>query len=68
MISHDIPDVFFISDRILILYEGQAIFQGPYHEIDQLKHTMVDEFVKSLEGFQDELTGLYSKKTLYEGL
>ncbi len=24
---------------------------------------MVDEFIKSLEGFQDELTGLYSKKT-----
>ena len=24
---------------------------------------MVDEFVKSLEGFQDELTGLYSKQT-----
>jgi len=63
MISHDIPDVFFISDRILILYEGQIIFQGPYQEIDQLEHTMVDEFVKSLEGFQDELTGLYSKKT-----
>jgi len=63
MISHDIPDVFFISDRILVLYDGQIIFQGPYDEIDQLKHPMVDEFVKSLEHFQDELTGLYSKKT-----
>ena len=63
MISHDIPDVFFISDRILVLYDGQIIFQGPYDEIDKLKHPMVDEFVKSLEHFQDELTGLYSKKT-----
>lgn len=63
MISHDIPDVFFISDRILILYDGQIIFQGPYDEIDQLNHPMVDEFVKSLEGFRDELTGLYSKQT-----
>jgi phospholipid/cholesterol/gamma-HCH transport system ATP-binding protein len=63
MISHDIPDVFFISDRILVLYDGQIIFQGPYDEIDQLEHPMVDEFVKSLEHFQDELTGLYSKKT-----
>jgi len=63
MISHDIPDVFFISDRILVLYDGRVIFQGPYHEIDQLEHSMVDEFVKSLEGFEDELTGLYSKKT-----
>ena len=63
MISHDIHDVFFISDRILILYEGHVIFQGPYNEIDQLEHPMVDEFIKSLEGFQDEWTGLYSKKT-----
>lgn len=63
MISHDIPDVFFISDRILVLYEGKIIFQGGYGEIDKLQHPMVDEFVKSLEHFQDELTGLYSKKT-----
>jgi phospholipid/cholesterol/gamma-HCH transport system ATP-binding protein len=63
MISHDIPDVFFISDRILILYDGQIIFQGTYDALDQLEHPMVDEFVKSLEGFQDELTGLYSKRT-----
>ena len=69
MISHEIPDVFFISDRILVLNEGQIIFQGSYYELDQLEHPMVDEFVKSLEGFQDELTGLYSKKNftaLYE--
>jgi phospholipid/cholesterol/gamma-HCH transport system ATP-binding protein len=63
MISHDIPDVFFISDRILVLYDSRIIFQGPYEEIDNLQHPMVDEFVKSLEHFQDELTGLYSKKT-----
>jgi phospholipid/cholesterol/gamma-HCH transport system ATP-binding protein len=69
MISHEIPDVFFISDRIIILYDGQVIFQGTPGELDQLDHPMVDEFVKSLEGFQDELTGLSSKKSftkLYE--
>ena len=60
MISHEIPDVFFISDRILVLYEGRIIFQGNYSELDQLDHPMVDEFVKRLEGFQDELTGLHS--------
>ncbi|MBW2144677.1 MAG: diguanylate cyclase, partial [Deltaproteobacteria bacterium] len=35
--------------------------------LDQLEHPMVDEFVKSLEGFQDELTGLHSKKS-FDGL
>ncbi len=63
MISHEIPDVFFISDRILVLYDGRIIFQGNYNELDQLDHPMVDEFVKSLEGFQDELTGLHSNKS-----
>jgi len=62
MISHEIPDVFFISDRILILYEGKIIFQGSYEGLDQLDHPIVDEFVKSLEGFQDELTGLHSNR------
>ena len=69
MISHDIPDVFFISDRIMILYEGRMIFQDTYDQLDQLDHPIVDEFVKSLEGFKDELTGLHSKgnfQRLYE--
>ncbi len=69
MISHDVPDVFFISDRILVLYEKQIVFQGTYNELDQFEHPMVDEFVKSLEGIRDELTGLRSKNSfmkLYE--
>ncbi len=69
MISHDVPDVFFISDRILVLYEKEIVFQGTYHELDQFEHPMVDEFVKSLEGIWDELTGLRSKNSfmkLYE--
>jgi phospholipid/cholesterol/gamma-HCH transport system ATP-binding protein len=62
LISHDIPDVFFISDRILLLWEGKIAFQGTYEESTRLKHPMIDEFLKSLEGLQDELTGLLSKE------
>jgi phospholipid/cholesterol/gamma-HCH transport system ATP-binding protein len=62
LISHDIPDVFFISDRIVILWEGKAGFQGSYEEAVALKHPMIDEFLRSLEGFQDELTGLLSRE------
>jgi phospholipid/cholesterol/gamma-HCH transport system ATP-binding protein len=61
LISHDIPDVFFISDRILLLWEGKISFQGTYEAVARLRHPMVDEFLQSLEGFQDELTGLLSK-------
>jgi phospholipid/cholesterol/gamma-HCH transport system ATP-binding protein len=43
LISHEIPDVFFISNRIL-------------------EHPFKDEVIQSLEGFQEELTGLYSQR------
>jgi len=62
IISHDIPDIFFISDRILLLWEGKIGFQGTYEESVKLDHPMIDEFLHSLEGFQDELTGLLSKQ------
>lgn len=63
LISHDIPDVFFISDRIILLWEGRIAFEGTYEDLTRLDHPMVDEFLRSLEGFQDELTGLLSKQT-----
>ncbi len=62
MVSHDIPDVFFISDRIVILWEGAVGFEGTYEEAVRLKLPMIDEFLRSLEGFQDELTGLLSRE------
>ena len=62
LISHDVPDVYFVSDRILMLWEGKIVFQGTYEEMTRLKHPVIDEFLRSLEGFQDELTGLMSKE------
>lgn len=62
LVSHDIPDIFFISDRIIILWEGTIAFQGTYEEAIRLDHPVIEELMKSLEGFQDELTGLLSKQ------
>ncbi len=62
LVSHDIPDVYFISDRIVILWEGKVAFQGPYEESTKVDHPMAEEFLRSLEGFQDELTGVLSKQ------
>ncbi|NIO03431.1 MAG: ATP-binding cassette domain-containing protein, partial [Proteobacteria bacterium] len=50
MISHDIPDVLFISNRILILYEGKVIFQGTPEEMESFDHPAREEFLNSLEG------------------
>jgi len=61
LISHDIPDVFFISDRILLLWEGKIAFHGSYEELARLDHPMIHEFFRSIDGLKDELTGLLSK-------
>lgn len=63
LISHDIPDVFFISNRLLILHDGGIIFQGTPEEFEDFEHPFVDEFIKSLEGLEEHLTGLYSKRS-----
>ncbi|MGA1844840.1 MAG: ATP-binding cassette domain-containing protein [bacterium] len=62
LISHEIPDVLFISNRVLVLHEGTIIFQGSPAALENFNHPITDEFMKSLEGLQDELTGLYSKQ------
>lgn len=62
LISHDIPDVFFISDRVVLLWEGTVGFEGTYDEAIRLNHPMIEEFLHSLEDLQEELTGLLSKE------
>ena len=62
LISHDVPDVFFISDRVVLLWEGTVGFEGTYEEVTRLSHPMLAEFLNSLEGLQDEVTGLLSKE------
>ena len=62
LVSHEIPDVYFISNRILALYERTIVFQGSPEELENFDHPFKDEVIRSLEGLQDELTGLYSKR------
>ncbi len=62
LISHELPDVFFISNRVIALDQGNIVFQGTPEELDEFEHPFLDEFIESLEGFQDHLTGLYSRR------
>lgn len=62
LVSHEIPDVYFISNRILALYERAIVFQGTPEELEDFDHPFQDEVIRSLEGLQNELTGLYSKR------
>lgn len=62
LISHDLPDIFFISDIILALYEGRIIFEGTPEAFENFEHPFRTEFIHSLELLQQELSGLYSKR------
>ena len=62
MVSHEIPDVYFISNRILALYDRSIVFQGSPEELENFDHPFKNEVIRSLEGLQKELTGLYSQR------
>ena len=62
MISHEIPDVYFISNRILALYGRKIVFQGTPEDFESLDHPFRQELISSLESLGQELTGLYSKR------
>lgn len=57
VVSHDIPDVFFISNRIAIVYDSKIIFQGSPLELEQFDHPVIEEFIESLRALNDELPG-----------
>jgi phospholipid/cholesterol/gamma-HCH transport system ATP-binding protein len=61
VVSHDIPDVFFISNRIAIIYDSKVIFQGSPFELEQFDHPVIEEFITSLRSLKDELTGLETR-------
>jgi len=62
LISHEIPDVYFISNRILALYDRKIVFQGDPEAFEALDHPFRQELISSLENLGQELTGLYSKR------
>ena len=62
LVSHEIPDVYFISNRILALYNKEIVFQGTPEELEKFDHPFNDEVIHSIEALQKELTGLYSKR------
>ncbi len=58
VVSHEIPDVFYISQRIAMLQEGQIVFQGSPEEIQHVSDPEVREFIQGLESRNDALTDM----------
>ncbi len=64
MVSHDVPDVFYISNRIAVLEEGRIIYQGAPQDLEQMEHPVLQEYVNSQEILRNEIYGMNSARWL----
>ncbi len=64
MVSHDIPDVFFIANRVAIIEDKKIPFQGTPVELEQSEDEIVRQFIMGQESLKDELTGLLTRQEM----
>ena len=62
VVSHEIPDIFYISQSIAMLYEGKIWFQGKPEEIQQSSDPVIQNFIHGLESNNDEMNGMATTK------
>ena len=59
LISHDIPDVFYFSQRIAMLHEGRIIYAGTPSELQRLSDPVVHEFIQGFERSSGDQADVY---------
>jgi phospholipid/cholesterol/gamma-HCH transport system ATP-binding protein len=64
LVSHDIPDVLFISNRVAIIDSCRIPFQGTPMELEQSENPVVQQFIKGQASLKDKLTGLNTKQEI----
>ncbi len=60
VVSHEIPDIFFISQRVAMIDNGKILIEGTPEEIQLSANREVRNFVEGLESPRDDLTGIDS--------
>jgi len=58
MISHEIPDIFYFTQRVIMLDKGKIRFEGTPEEIRRCEDPVVQQFIQGLEKPRDALTGM----------
>ncbi len=58
LVSHEIPDVFYISQRIVMLDEGVIVFEGRPDEIERSSNPDVIKFIRGMERKNEDLTNI----------
>lgn len=61
IVSHDIPDVFFVSNRVAIIDQGKILFQGVPMDLEQSEDQNVHDFIHSQEIMKNEIIGLRTR-------
>ena len=50
VVTHNVPSARRIGDQLIVLHEGRIVMQGKAAELDESKHEVVRQFMKSAEG------------------
>jgi len=61
VVSHEIPDIFFIAQRVAMIDGGRIRFEGTPEEIQRASDREVRNFIEGLESPRDEMTGIASQ-------
>lgn len=61
VVSHEIPDIFYFSQRVAMLSEGKILFEGTSQEIQETSDPEVQQFIRGLESRHDDLTGMHTQ-------
>ena len=61
VVSHEIPDIFYISQRVAMLDEGKIFVEGTPEEIQGSEDPVVQAFIYGLVDPKRELTGIESR-------
>jgi len=60
VVSHEIPDIFYISQRVAMLEEGRIVFEGSPEMIQQTPDPVVQNFIHGLERGHEKISGIES--------
>jgi phospholipid/cholesterol/gamma-HCH transport system ATP-binding protein len=60
VVSHEIPEIFFIAQRVAMIDEGRILIEGTPDEVQSASSREVRNFIEGLETPRDELTGIDS--------
>jgi len=58
LVSHDVPDVLYISNRVAIIEQSRILYEGSPHGLEQSDQPVIREFIYSLEALKKDIVGL----------